>query len=113
MAKNTLKFSIVELLVLSLLSKKDLYGYEIVSLISRISNGVFSISEGTLYPTLYKMEDANFITYKEKLVNKRRKRNYYHLEEKGKQKLDEDLKEFRMMTSAIQEILNCDELPEQ
>lgn len=54
------KKGILELCVLSLLSRKDYYGYE---LISKISERIY-ISDGTIYPILRKLSKEGFFTLK-------------------------------------------------
>ena len=44
------------LLVLSLLDKGDMYGYQMIEELSRRSNQVFQMQEGTLYPILHALE---------------------------------------------------------
>ena len=44
------------LLVLSLLRGGDMYGYEMISELSRRSDRTFELKEGTLYPILHGLE---------------------------------------------------------
>ena len=44
------------LLVLSLLEKEDMYGYQMITELSRRSNDTFQMKEGTLYPILHALE---------------------------------------------------------
>ena len=60
--RNNFKMGTVEMLVLSLLSQKDLYGYEISLLLKDLSEGSYVVPEGSLYPVLYKLEDKKLIT---------------------------------------------------
>lgn len=96
----------LELLLLKLLSGKDLYGYEIVQLFNEISNNVITISPGNMYPTLYKLEDKGFITSYKKLVGKRMERIYYHLTDIGRQELEEMLSDYQSVITATANILN-------
>ena len=53
-----------------ILSEKDLYGYEMTQLVIERGGGYIKIPEGSLYPTLYKLEDKHMISsYQNKLVN--------------------------------------------
>ncbi|MFR1725268.1 PadR family transcriptional regulator [Emergencia timonensis] len=45
----------VEMIVLFLLQKQNLYGYQLTTLIKKQSNGNVIVTESTLYPTLYKL----------------------------------------------------------
>lgn len=73
----------LELLILNILSIKDCYGYEITQLLKEHSNGTIIVPEGSLYPALYKLEEAKLVTKERRLVGKRRERVYYHLEDAG------------------------------
>ena len=44
------------LLVLSVISKTDMYGYQIIKTLEVMSENVFSLNEGTLYPILHSLE---------------------------------------------------------
>ena len=48
--RSSFKMGTVELIILFLLSKEDLYGYQLSTLISRLSGGNFDVNESTLYP---------------------------------------------------------------
>ncbi|HEY5525072.1 MAG TPA: PadR family transcriptional regulator, partial [Clostridium sp.] len=53
--KELLKGSTI-ILILNLISKKTMYGYEMIKEIEEKSNGVFALKEGTLYPILHTLE---------------------------------------------------------
>lgn len=77
-----------ELLMLRLLSRREMYGYEIVKAIQAETREIFSFGEGCIYPYLHYLE-------KEKLVSSRRNevdgrsRNYYKLTARGAKRLAE------------------------
>ena len=48
--RSNFKMGTVEMIILFLLNKKDLYGYEITSLVEKLSEGKIGITESTLYP---------------------------------------------------------------
>ncbi len=110
--RSNFKMGTVEMLILFLLNMKDLYGYEITSIVDRISDGQIGITESTLYPTLYKLLGNEYITDREVQVGKRRTRVYYHLEESGKKHLEMLLKEYNKNTAGICKILSCTSLDE-
>ena len=91
--KNNFKKGSVEMLMLHILQESDCYGYEIAQNIKERSEGRITVLEGSMYPILYRLEEAGFITQYEKLVGKRRTRVYYHLEEAGKAQLQSLLNE--------------------
>ena len=105
--RSNFKMGTVEMLILFLLEKEDLYGYEIATLIKELSDGNLSVSESTLYPTFYKLLDKKYISDKEVTIGKRRVRVYYHLEDAGKKRLSDLLEDYRSTTAGIEKILSC------
>ena len=72
----------MELLILTVLQKKDCYGYEIASAISKESEGLIECKEGIMYPILHRLLDEHLISCYEEVVN-RKIRVYYHIEADG------------------------------
>lgn len=105
--RSNFKMGTVEMLILFLLEKKDLYGYEITLLIKELSEGLLSVSESTLYPTFYKLLDKKYISDNEVVIGKRRIRVYYHLEDAGRERLAELLEDYKATTIGIEKILSC------
>ena len=81
----------LDMLLLCIIAKQDCYGYEITKQIKTYSHELIDIKEGTMYPILYKLQDENYISNYEKVID-RKVRVYYHIEEKGKEKLSIILK---------------------
>ena len=104
--RSSFKMGTVEMLILFLLEKRDMYGYELSSHIKKLSNGKITISESTLYPTLYKLLDKKYISDSERLIGKRRIRVYYHLEKEGDKRLADLLEDYRSITEGMERILS-------
>jgi DNA-binding PadR family transcriptional regulator len=73
------------LYILSLLSERDMYGYELRDAITER----FDFKPGTVtaYRVLYSLKVKGLVTTKEEKVSGR-KRKYYHLTNKGLEQLD-------------------------
>ena len=67
-----------------------MYGYELASELSRRSDGIFALGQGTLYPLLYSLENKGQIrvTREEPSDDGARIRRYYALTHKGRAELD-------------------------
>lgn len=104
--KDNFKRGTAELLILHLLRKEDLYGYQIAKLFNEKSKGEYTVLEGSLYPVLFRLVDAGYLSEYEQLVGVKRKRRYYHLEEAGKVYYRELLEEFDGIIYAINSILD-------
>ncbi len=105
-SKDNFKRGTAELLILHLLQKEDLYGYQITQLFNEKSKGEYTVLEGSLYPVLFRLVDAGYLSEYEQLVGVKRKRRYYHLEEAGKVYYRELLQEFDGIIYAINSILD-------
>ena len=95
-------------MALYLLSKEDLYGYQICQLMEEKSEGRFTMLEGSLYLILYKLVELGHLTAYSKLVGKRRTRKYYHLEDSGREYLYEMMHEYDEVSKGIYLILDRD-----
>lgn len=101
--KELMKGSTV-ILILSLLDRKPMYGYEIAKELERLSSGLFLMKEGTLYPILHALEsDREVETYWSEVDG--RKRKYYVITELGRRKLGEKKQEWTRFSRAVNQVL--------
>ena len=94
------------MLVLSLLRGGDKYGYEMITLLEAISNEVFQMKEGTLYPVLHNLEKQGFVKAYNQENEKGRTRRYYHLTEKGAKQLAEQTEQWGVFSGAVNSVLH-------
>lgn len=78
-----MKRGILDIAVLSAIKNEDSYGYKII----KDLKPYMEISESTLYPILRRLEAGEFLTVKDTIYNGR-VRKYYHITEKGIEKID-------------------------
>lgn len=108
---ENLKKGVLEILILSLLNDEDMYGYQLTHEMERRSNGEFFTTPGSLYPMLYRLGEEGCITDHQEKSGKRRVRIYYHLEEKGREHLQNLLAEYKRVSQSIETILGtCENL---
>ena len=96
-----LKRGTIEIMLLTLLKKEDMYGYQLCQELERQSHGLYVLQEGSLYPPLYRMLENGYITDRKELVGRRRTRVYYHLEKKGERYLQEITDEYVQLNRGI------------
>lgn len=96
-----LKKGVLELCVLSIVDKKDCYGYELVDEISKN----IEISDGTIYPILRRLTQEGFFTTYLKESSEGPPRKYYRLTELGKQTKDELEREWFHFIDAVNNIV--------
>ena len=94
----------LDLLVLHLLSEREMYGYEIVTELAKRSQAVFQLKEGTLYPLLHRLEKEGAVSaYEEKAEG--RMRRYYRITRKGRGRLAEQEETWRRYAAAVNAVL--------
>lgn len=106
---NQLKKGILSIVILKMISIRDMYGYEIIQQLDDQSNGYYKLKEGTLYPILYRLEDSKWIENYRVMPEDDRKlpRKYYKITDLGITALKEQLdfwKSFDSITNKILEI---------
>ena len=95
------KKGVLELLVLSLLYKKDFYGYELVDNISKH----IDISEGTIYPLLKRLKDEGYVTTYLKESQEGPPRKYYSITDDGKNTYIALFDEWKKFIKGVNEML--------
>ena len=102
--KELLKGS-TTVLILSILNRKDMYGYEMIKEIDLLSKGIFSFKEGTLYPILHNLENASYIESYWDDSSSGRKRKYYKITNNGKNLLLEKKSEWKLFSETVNNVL--------
>lgn len=105
-SKDNFKRGNIEMMLLFLLKEKELYGYELSQSLTERSRGLFSIQDGTMYPTLYRLVDRGMITDRIEKAGKRRTRVYYHITEEGEEYLKKLIKEYNSVNEGIMNVFN-------
>lgn len=95
-----------EILILSILKDEPLYGYEITKRIRNLSDQIFSLGEGTLYPILHKLEKEQLLqSYWQEVGGRRRK--YYALTRQGKKMSKEKTAEWKVFSDAVNAVITA------
>jgi PadR family transcriptional regulator PadR len=95
----------LELIVLHLLSGREAYGYEIVSELTNRTNGSLEVTDGTLYPVLYRLERAGLVAVRWETPARGVPRKYYRLTDEGRRELRMLRKEWMGFAQAMGELL--------
>lgn len=88
-------------LLLAILKENDSYGYEIIKRVKELSRDEMEWTEGMLYPVLHRLEKQDLIESYWKVAETGRKRKYYRIKEKGLEELEQQLKQWEVVHSAL------------
>jgi PadR family transcriptional regulator PadR len=97
-----------ELLVLRLLARQEMYGYEIVRAVKLVTEEAISLGEGVIYPVLHGLEKSGALKAKRKPVNGRT-RVYYSLTTKGRSRFERLSSEWDRISGGIHTALGDQE----
>ena len=100
-----LKRGTVELIVLHLLSSGEAYGYEIVTKLSDLTGGDLEVSDGTLYPVLYRLERAGWVAVRWDTPERGVPRKYYRLTDAGRAELAQLTREWTTFAASMARLL--------
>jgi len=89
-----------ELLVLKLLSRHEMYGYELVRSIQVETREALTFGEGCIYPYLHYLEKEKLVKSERRAVEGRQ-RYYYQLTPRGRSRLDELSAEWNRVAAGI------------
>ena len=93
------------MLLLKLLSEKDMYGYEMIETLRERSQDVFEMKAGTLYPLLHTLEEKGLLTvYEQEVGGKVRK--YYSITKEGRKTLEQKQAEWKEYSQAVANVLS-------
>ena len=87
--------------VLEILSRGQMYGYELSQSIEQRSGNILTLGKGTLYPLLYNLEARKLIKGKWETADSGRKRRYYSITSKGKGQLAKQKTELKELTTGL------------
>ena len=91
------KKGVLELIVLMSVTQKDMYGYELVSEVSK----VIDVNEGTIYPLLKRLTNEHYFETYLKESTEGPPRKYYHLTISGKLYKDTLKKQWEELTQKM------------
>lgn len=86
--RQQFKKGALEMVLLSVVARGKTYGYEIILTLNRRGGPLFqNIREGTLYPVLYRLEDAGLLTSEVLAPPGERAKKYYRITDAGRRTL--------------------------
>lgn len=93
-----------ELLMLQLLSRRSMYGYELAQQVRLASRDALAFGEGVLYPALHSLEQRGLLRTRDRKVDGRA-RIYYELTARGRKRLAALIEEWRRISRGVDAVL--------
>lgn len=97
----------LELLILKTVALEPQHGYGIGQRIEQLSEGVFRLTLGSLYPALQRLEKAGLIDSAWKSSDNNRRARYYRITPAGRRRLAAEEKDWDRVAAAVTRILKA------
>ena len=96
----------LDLLILKTLAPQPEHGYGIGQRIEQVSEGVFKVTLGSLYPALQRLEKEGLVTSEWGTTDKNRQARYYRLTASGRRALGAELQNWRRFAAGLEAVLS-------
>ena len=98
----------LELMILKVLSLDPMHGWGIIKRIQHLSQDVFQVNQGSLYPALQRLKKKGWIRSEWRVTENKRRARYYALTAGGRQRLAEEKDAWERSTTAVEWILQAE-----
>ena len=105
--KSTLVRGTLDMLILKTLTLQPMHGLGISNRIEQITDGVFNVKPGSLFPALKRMEQEGWIDGEWRESENRRRAKYYNLTKAGRRRLGEEEQNWGQAVLAITRVLEA------
>jgi transcriptional regulator len=107
--KSDLLKGTLDMLILKIAALGPIHGYAIALRVQQISNDVFRLQQGSLYPTLHKLEKDKLLASEWKPTDTGREAKFYSLTANGRKRLELEVQKWQRASGAVSMILSTAE----
>src|SRR5215510_1098681 len=95
----------LELMILTILAREPLHGYGITQRLSALSRDTFQVNPGSLFPSLYRLEQDGKLKAEWRATENNRRAKYYRLTASGRRHLERHRQRWNRLSFAITSVL--------
>src|ERR1700684_3434212 len=103
--KSALLQVTLDMLVLRVLERGELHGWGITQKLEQLSKSALQVDEGSLYPSLYRMEDKGWSKADWRITENNRRAKFYALTQAGRKQLEAERESWDRMTAIIAQVM--------
>ena len=96
----------VDLLILKTVALEPVHGWAIAQRIKLVSNDVLILNQNALYPALHRLEEQGWLKSEWGESENNRRAKYYSLTRAGRKRLEQELAQWRRLSSAIEMVVS-------
>jgi PadR family transcriptional regulator PadR len=97
----------LDVIVLKTLSWQPMHGFGIARWIQRVTDDVLQVEEGSLYPSLYRMENKGWVKADWRITENNRRAKYYRLTAAGRKQLAAEQATWATFAEAMGKIMTA------
>ena len=105
--KTDLLQGTLDVLILKTLALEPMHGWGISQRIQQVSDGVLSVTQGSLNPALHRLERQGWIESRFGASENNRQAKYYDLTRKGRKRLTEETESWERFSNAMGRVLGA------
>ena len=105
MAKLDVPQGTLELMILTILAREPLHGYGISQKLKTLSRDNFQVNPGSLFPSLYRLEQDGKLKGEWQLSENNREAKYYRLTPAGRRELEQHRRRWDRVSFAVASVL--------
>jgi PadR family transcriptional regulator, regulatory protein PadR len=95
----------LDLMILTILSREPLHGYGISQRLTVLSQDQFQVNPGSLFPSLYRLEQDGKLKAEWRATENNRRAKYYRLTASGRRQLEQHQERWNRVTLAVASVL--------
>ena len=99
----------LDLLILKILALQPMNGWAISQRLRQVSGDVLQVSDGSLYPSLHKLEQEGWITAEWRPSENNRRAKFYSLTRMGRRQLEKETANWNRLSGAITQVVKLKE----
>jgi transcriptional regulator len=104
-AKLDIPQGTLDLMILTILAREPMHGYGISQRLSTLSQDTFQVNPGSLFPSLYRLEQDGKLTAEWRSSDNNRNAKYYKLTASGRRQLERHRQRWNRVALAITSVL--------
>ena len=105
MAKLDIPQGTLDLMILTMLAREPMHGYGISQRLAVLSHDQFHVNPGSLFPSLYRLEQDGKLKAEWRATENKRRAKYYRLTAAGRRQLEQHRERWNRVSSAVTSVL--------
>jgi len=96
----------LDLLILKALALEPLHGWAVSERLQQISHDALQLGQGSLYPSLHRLERSGWIKATWRTTDANRNAKYYELTRTGRKRLESATESWRKLVAVVGDVLD-------